>query len=54
MKYLKSYLSVILWVLIWICFILELYIPESRVFLSGLQYGLLIGEFTLLIEAILD
>lgn len=54
MKYLRTYLSVILSLLIWICFILQLVIPELRVFFSGLEFGLLIGEFMLLIEAILD
>lgn len=54
MKYLRTYLSVILSLLIWICFILQLVIPELRVFLAGLEFGLLLGEFMLLIEAILD
>ena len=53
-RYLRTYLSVILSVLIWICLILEFSIPELKVFFSGLQLGLLIGEFTLLIEAMLD
>lgn len=54
MKYLRTYLSVILSLIIWICFILQLVIPELRVFLAGLEFGLLIGEFTLLVEVILD
>lgn len=54
MKYLKTILSIILCILIWICTIVVFIVPELRVFLSGLQYGLLIGEFTLLIEAMLD
>ena len=54
MKYLRTYLSVILSVLIWICLILQFFIPELRVFFAGLEFGLLIGEFMLLIEAILD
>lgn len=54
MKYLRTYLCAILSLLIWICFILQLVIPELRVFFLGLQYGLLIGEFMLLVEEILD
>ena len=53
-RYLRTYLSIILCILIWICTIVVFIVPELRVFLSGLQYGLLIGEFTLLIEAMLD
>jgi len=53
-RYLRTYLSVILSALIWICFILQLIIPELRVFFAGLEFGLLIGEFTLLVEEILD
>lgn len=54
MKYLRTILSFILCVLIWICLILEFTIPELRVFFEGLQLGLLIGEFMLFVEAILD
>ena len=54
MKYLRTYLSVILCIFILICTIIVFTIPELRVFFSGLQYGLLIGEFMLLIEVILD
>lgn len=53
-RYLRTILSVILCIFIWICLILEFTIPELKVFFEGLQLGLLIGEFMLLIEAILD
>lgn len=54
MKYLRTKLSVILCILILICTVIVFTIPELRVFFSGLQYGLLIGEFILLVETILD
>lgn len=54
MKYLRTKLSVILCIFIIICTIVVFTIPELRVFFEGLQYGLLIGEFMLLVETILD
>lgn len=54
MKYLRTILSDILVILILICTIIVFTVPELRVFFSGLQYGLLTGEFMLLIETILD
>jgi hypothetical protein len=54
MKYIKSYLSLILTIMIWICLILVLIIPELKLFFNGLQLGLLIGEFFMLLDLLLD